>query len=324
MRTRHLGPLEVSAVGLGCMSLASMYGSTDEADAIATVRRALDAGITLFDTADVYGAGTSERLLGRALAGRREEAVIATKFGIVADPADYGRRRVSGRPEHVRRACEASLERLGVDAIDLYYQHRVDLEVPVEETWGAMAELVAAGKVRHLGISEPSADSLRRASSMHPVAAVQSEWSLWARDLEAEIVPLSRELGAGIVAYSPLGRGFLTGGVTSAADLAEGDFRRELPRFRDDNLARNRRLAEAVSAVAREFDVTAAQVALAWLLGRGDDVVPIPGTGKPHRAVENAEAAGLHLGEEVRTRLESVFAEGVAGARYADMAWVER
>lgn len=324
MEMRRLGGLEVSAVGLGCMSLAAMYGPTDERDALAAVRRALDLGVTLLDTADVYGSGRSEELVGRAVRGRRDEAVIATKFGIVADPDDYAKRSISGRPEHVRAACDASLGRLGIDVIDLYYQHRVDADVPVEETWGAMAELVAAGKVRHLGISEPSAASLRRASSVHPVTAVQSEWSLWARDLEAEVAPLARELGAGIVAYSPLGRGFLAGSVRSAADLAPDDFRRELPRFDEENLARNVARADEVAAIAAEGDETPGQLALAWVLSRGEDVVPIPGTSRTARVEENAGAAAMKLAPAMLERLASLFDGTVAGDRYRDMSWVER
>ncbi len=306
------------------MSLAAMYGPTDERDALAAVRRALDLGVTLLDTADVYGSGRSEELVGRAVRGRRDEAVIATKFGIVADPDDYAKRSISGRPEHVRAACDASLGRLGIDVIDLYYQHRVDADVPVEETWGAMAELVAAGKVRHLGISEPSAASLRRASSVHPVTAVQSEWSLWARDLEAEVAPLARELGAGIVAYSPLGRGFLAGSVRSAADLAPDDFRRELPRFDEENLARNVARADEVAAIAAEGDETPGQLALAWVLSRGEDVVPIPGTSRTARVEENAGAAAMKLAPAMLERLASLFDGTVAGDRYRDMSWVER
>jgi aryl-alcohol dehydrogenase-like predicted oxidoreductase len=326
MDLRRLGRLEVSAVGLGCMSLAAMYGPADERDAIAAVQRALDLGVSLLDTADVYGAGRSEELVGRAIAGRRDEAVVATKFGIVAAPDDYSRRRISGRPEHVRAACEASLRRLGIDVIDLYYQHRVDTEVPVEETWGAMAELVAAGKVRHLGISEPSADSLRRAAAVHPVAAVQNEWSLWSRDLESEIVPLARELGAGVVAYSPLGRGFLAGSVRGVDDLAPDDFRRELPRFDAENLDRNRRLADEIAALGEAVGATPGQLALAWVLARGEDVVPIPGTSRAARVEENAAAVEVarDLDRDVLDRLASIFDGTVAGDRYRDMGWVRR
>ena len=322
--SRTLGDgLTVPALGLGCMSLSSMYGTADEHSARAAVDRAIGLGMTLFDTADVYGAGHSERFVGDAIRGRRDDVIIATKFGIVADPDDYGRRRIDGRPAHVRRACDASLERLGIDVVDLYYQHRVDLDVPVEETWGAMAELVAAGKVRHLGISEPSADSLRRAAAVHPVAAVQNEWSLWTRDIEAEILPLCRELGIGVVAYSPLGRGFLTGAVQSPDDLDEGDFRRELPRFEAENLERNRRLVAGIEALAAEKGVTSAQLALAWLLAQGDDVVAIPGTSKPSRVEENAAAADVDLDEEDLSALGGIFAD-VSGARYTDMSWVNR
>lgn len=321
---RRLGQgLEVSAIGLGCMSLASMYGPADEAAALATVHRALDLGVTLLDTADVYGDGRSEELVGRALRGRRDEAVVATKFGIVADP-DYSGRRVNGRPEHVKRACDESLRRLGIDVIDLYYQHRVDLDVPIEETWGAMSELVSAGKVRHLGISEPSPESLRRAAAVHPIAAVQNEWSLWSRDVEAEVLPLCRELGIGVVAYSPLGRGFLTGAVRSVDDLAEGDFRRELPRFEAANLERNRRLVDRVERLAAAREITSAQLALAWVLAQGQDVVPIPGTSRPDRVTENAAAADLTLTGEELAELAAIFEDGVAGERYSDMTWVNR
>ncbi len=321
---RRLGQgLEVSAIGLGCMSLASMYGPADEAAALATVHRALDLGVTLLDTADVYGDGRSEELVGRALRGRRDEAVVATKFGIVADP-DYSGRRVNGRPEHVKRACDESLRRLGIDVIDLYYQHRVDLDVPIEETWGAMSELVSAGKVRHLGISEPSPESLRRAAAVHPIAAVQNEWSLWSRDVEAEVLPLCRELGIGVVAYSPLGRGFLTGAIRSVDDLAEGDFRRELPRFEAANLERNRRLVDRVERLAAAREITSAQLALAWVLAQGQDVVPIPGTSRPDRVTENAAAADLTLTGEELAELAAIFEDGVAGERYSDMTWVNR
>ena len=322
--SRQLGDLPVGAVGLGCMSLASMYGAADEVSATAAVHRAIELGVTMFDTADVYGAGTSERLLGAAVRDRRDDVVIATKFGIVADPEDYSQRTISGHPDHVHRACNASLDRLGVDHIDLYYQHRVAADVPVEETWGAMAELVAAGKVRHLGISEPSAESLRRAAAVHPVAAVQSEWSLWSREVEEEILPLCRELGAGLVAYSPLGRGFLTGTVTSTADLGETDFRRELPRFDDGNLQHNLDLVAQVRAMATDRGVTPAQLALAWLLAQGDDVVPIPGTSKASRVEENVAAVAVELTDDELAAIQAVFADGVAGARYRDMSWVGR
>ncbi len=322
LRTLGAG-LSVGAVGLGCMSLSSMYGPTDDATATAAVDRALELGVTLFDTADVYGDGHSERLLGAAVRHRRDDVVIASKFGIVADPQDYGRRRIDGSPAHVQRAVDASLDRLGVDVIDLWYQHRVATDVPVEETWGAMAQQVAAGKVRHLGISEPSAESLRRAAAVHPVTAVQNEWSLWSRDVETEILPLCRRLGAGLVAYSPLGRGFLTGTVTSTEDLGEGDFRRELPRFDADNLARNRALVARVTDLARGRGVSPAQLSLAWLLGRGPDVVPIPGTSKAHRVEENVGAATIQLSDEETAALDAI-ADDVAGDRYRDMSWVGR
>ncbi len=325
MPHRTLGDgLVVGAVGLGCMSLASMYGRTDDATATAAVDRALELGVTMFDTADVYGAGHSEQVLGAAVRHRREDVVIATKFGIVANPDDYSQRAIDGSPDHVARACEDSLRRLGTDVIDLYYQHRVDLNVPVEETWGAMADLVSAGKVRHLGISEPSADSLRRAAGIHPVAAVQNEWSLWSRDVEAEILPLCRELGIGLVAYSPLGRGFLTGAISSTEDLRDGDFRLELPRFEAANLRLNRVRVAELEVIARQRDVTPAQLALAWLLNRAPDVVPIPGTSRASRVGENVAATSIRLTTDELAGIQAVFDDGVAGDRYGDMSWVSR
>ncbi|MGI8762641.1 MAG: aldo/keto reductase, partial [Ilumatobacteraceae bacterium] len=293
--TRSLGDgLDVSALGLGCMSMSAVYGAGDEDSALATIDRALDLGVTFFDTADVYGATDNERIVGNALRARRDDVVIATKFGIRMDPKSFAR-SVNGRPEYVREACDASLQRLGTDHIDLYYQHRIDTDTPIEETWGAMAELVEAGKVRHLGISEASADSLRRAHAVHPIAALQSEWSLWSRDIEDDIVPTCRELGIGIVPYSPLGRGFLTGDIRTTDDLAEFDFRKDLPRFQGDNFQRNLDLVDEVRTIADNKGVTPAQLALAWLLAQGDDVVPIPGTKRPRRVEENAGAAHLEL-----------------------------
>jgi len=324
MPTRRLGDLSVSAQGLGCMGMSDFYGSAADRDdeaSIATIHRALDLGVSLLDTSDMYGPHTNERLVGRAVAGRRDEVVLATKFGIVRgdDPAS---RSVRGDAAYVRQACDASLARLGVDHIDLYYQHRVDRDTPIEETVGAMAELVAAGKVRHLGLSEASAATLRRANAVHPISALQTEWSLWTRDIEAEILPTARELGVGIVAYSPLGRGFLTGTVTSTADLPEGDFRAVgQPRLAGDNLERNLALVQALRKLADERGVTAAQLALAWVQHRGEDVVPIPGTKKVHYLEQNVAAATITLSDEDLAALEAaVPADAVAGERYSPQA----
>ena len=317
--------LEVSAVGLGCMGMSAWYGETDEAESIATIHRALEIGVTFIDTADVYGAafGDNERLVGRALAGRRDEAVLATKFANALNPD--GSRRIDGRPEYVREAIDASLARLGVDHVDLYYQHRVDASTPIEETVGAMAELVTAGKVRHLGLSEASAATIRRAHAVHPIAALQSEYSLWTRDLEGEILDTCRELGIGLVSYSPLGRGFLAGRFVSADELEDGDFRRTNPRFTGDNLEQNRRLAERVRELAAAKGVTAAQYALAWVLSRGTDVVPIPGTKRRSYLEENAGAVEVELSAEELALLEEEFPRGVAaGDRYGDMSTVNR
>ncbi|MEJ7725234.1 MAG: aldo/keto reductase [Ilumatobacteraceae bacterium] len=323
--TRSLGDgLDVSALGLGCMSMSAVYGAGDEDSALATIDRALDLGVTFFDTADVYGATDNERIVGNALRARRDDVVIATKFGIRMDPKTFAR-SVNGRPEYVREACDASLQRLGTDHIDLYYQHRIDTDTPIEETWGAMAELVEAGKVRHLGISEASADSLRRAHAVHPIAALQSEWSLWSRDIEDDIVPTCRELGIGIVPYSPLGRGFLTGDIRTTDDLAEFDFRKDLPRFQGDNFQRNLDLVDEVRTIADNKGVTPAQLALAWLLAQGDDVVPIPGTKRPRRVEENAGAAHLELTDADLAQIEEVSPAGAAaGDRTSDLSWVNR
>jgi len=323
--TRSLGDgLDVSALGLGCMSMSAVYGAGDEDSALATIDRALDLGVTFFDTADVYGATDNERIVGNALRARRDDVVIATKFGIRMDPKTFAR-SVNGRPEYVREACDASLQRLGTDHIDLYYQHRIDTDTPIEETWGAMAELVEAGKVRHLGISEASADSLRRAHAVHPIAALQSEWSLWSRDIEDDIVPTCRELGIGIVPYSPLGRGFLTGDIRTTDDLAEFDFRKDLPRFQGDNFQRNLDLVDEVRTIADNKGVTPAQLALAWLLAQGDDVVPIPGTKRPRRVEENAGAAHLELNDADLAQIEEVSPAGAAaGDRTSDLSWVNR
>ncbi|PRY43765.1 aldo/keto reductase [Umezawaea tangerina] len=291
MTTRFLGPLEVGPQGLGCMGMSQSYGKGDDVESIATIHRALELGVTLLDTADMYGSGANEELVGRAVADRRDQVVLATKFGFTRMPD----RPVRGDAEYVRQACDASLRRLGVDHVDLYYQHRVDPDVPIEETVGAMAELVGQGKVRHLGLSEAGAATIRRAHAVHPIAALQSEWSLWTRDVEPEIAPTCVELGIGIVPFSPLGRGLLTGAVTSLDDLAEDDMRRGLPRFEQANLARNMAGVAALRALAEDRGVTAGQLALAWVQHRGSTVVPIPGTKRRRYLEENVAAASLEL-----------------------------
>ncbi|GHF30543.1 aldo/keto reductase [Amycolatopsis deserti] len=313
--TRKLGELEVGAQGLGCMGMSHGYGvRDDDAESIATIHRALELGVTLLDTANVYGTGANEELVGRAIAGRRDQVVLATKFGIVLGAEGQ---QVRGDAAYVRQCLEESLRRLNVDHIDLYYQHRVDPDVPVEETWGALSELVAEGKVRHLGISEASADTIRRAYAVHPVTALQSEWSLWTRGIEDEIVPTCRELGIGIVPFSPLGRGFLTGSITKAAELPADDMRRNLPRFAEGNLDRNLRIVEALRKLAAEKGVTAGQLALAWVQHQGADVVPIPGTKRRTYLAENVAAATLELSEEdIRSIEAAVPADAVAGERY--------
>jgi aryl-alcohol dehydrogenase-like predicted oxidoreductase len=311
----------VSAQGLGCMGMSFAYGTPDAAEATATIHRALELGITLLDTADIYGFGENEQLVGKAIAGRRDDVVLATKFGIFIDPEGRDVRGVRGDPEYVHRACDASLGRLGVDHVDLYYQHRPDTDVPIEETVGAMTELVDAGKVRHLGLSEASADTVRRAAAVHPIAALQTEWSLFSRDIEAEIVPTCRELGIGLVPYSPLGRGLLTGTVSSLDELQGDDFRRTQPRFQGDNLERNLELVAVVREIAATRNATAGQVALAWLQAQGDDVVPIPGTKRRTYLEENVAALGLELSPDDIARLEGLTP---VGARYADSGWVNR
>jgi aryl-alcohol dehydrogenase-like predicted oxidoreductase len=321
MKTRTLGSkskLEVSALGLGCMGMSDFYGPASEDEAIATIHEALDRGVTLLDTADIYGPFTNERLVGRALAGRRDGVVLATKFGNVRkeDGTFVG---IDGRPEYVRQACDASLKRLGVDHIDLYYQHRVDRQTPIEETVGAMAELVRAGKVRHLGLSEASAATIRRAHAVHPITALQTEYSLWTRDPEDEIFPTIRELGIGFVPYSPLGRGFLTGRFRSAADFAEGDFRASNPRMSGENLGKNVALADRVKELAAEKKVTPGQLALAWVLAQGDDIVPIPGTTKRTHLGENLAAVDVQLSAADLARLGAAFPKNVAaGERYPE------
>lgn len=313
--TRHLGELAVSSQGLGCMGMSHGYGASDDATSVATLRHALDLGVTLLDTSDYYGAGHNERLVGRAVAGHRDEAVIATKFGFANQLGEAVRLR--GDAAYVRQACEASLRRLGVDHIDLYYQHRVDPDVPIEETVGAMAELVAEGKVRFLGLSEASARTLRRAHAVHPISALQSEWSLWTRELEDEIAPVCRELGIGLVPFSPLGRGFLTGRYTSVEGMAPSDLRRGQPRFADGNLERNLAIVAHLEELAAARGVTAGQLALAWVHHRGGDVVPIPGTRRRTYLEENVAALGLTLSPGELAAIEAAAPRGaVAGTRY--------
>ena len=325
--TRVLGSagaaLTVSTLGLGCMGMSEFYGSTDETEATATIHRALDLGVSLLDTADMYGPFTNERLVGRAIAGRRDEVVLATKFGNVRNPENPSDRRIDGRPEYVRSACDASLQRLGVDHIDLYYQHRVDRSVPIEETVGAMADLVGAGKVRFLGLSEAAPATIRRAHEVHPITALQTEYSLWTRDLEADILPVLRELGIGLVPYSPLGRGFLTGTITSPDDLAADDFRRSNPRFVGDALQANLTIVDAVRTVAQQQGATPGQIALAWVLAQGDDVVPIPGTKRVAYLEENVAAAAVELSAAALEQLDLAVPVPV-GERYPDMGSIDR
>ena len=301
------------------MGMTHAYGQGDERSGLETIDRALELGVTLLDTAEIYGPHTNEQLVGRAIAGRRDEVEIATKFGFAIDPDSPWARRVDGSPENVRRACEGSLRRLGVDHIDLYYQHRVDPDVPIEETVGAMAELVEAGKVRYIGLSEPAADTIRRAHATHPLTAVQSEYSLWTRDPEDEVLPTLRELGIGLVAYSPLGRGFLTGQIRSIDDLADDDWRRTNPRFQEQALRENMQLADRVRELADQLEITPAQVALAWVMAKGADIVPIPGTKRRGYLEENVAATEVELSDqEIATLDQSVSPEAVSGGRYAD------
>lgn len=322
MKTRRLGSqgLVVSEIGLGCMGMSEFYGTADENESIATIHRALELGVTFLDTADMYGPFTNEMLVGKAIRGRRDEVVLATKFGNERLP-DGTRVGINGRPEYVRSACDASLQRLGTDHIDLYYQHRVDTTVPIEETVGAMADLVRQGKVRYLGLSEAAPNTIRRAHATHPITALQTEYSLWSRDPEDEILPAVRQLGIGFVPYSPLGRGFLTGRFQRFEDLPEGDFRRNSPRFQGENFQKNLQLLDRVRAIAAEKGVTPGQLALAWLLAQGEDIVPIPGTKHRRYVEENVAAVDIKLTSEDLRRIDEVAPkDAAAGERYPEAA----
>ena len=318
MQTRKLGGLAVSAIGLGCMGMSAFYGPRDEKESLATIDRSLELGCNFLDTADVYGPHTNEELVGKAIKGRRDKFVIATKFAIVIGPGPNAR-SISGKPEYVKSACDASLKRLGIDTIDLYYQHRVDPKTPIEDTVGAMAELVKQGKIRYLGLSEASANTLRRACKVHQITALQSEYSLWTRDPEDEILPACRELGIGLVAYSPLGRGFLTGQIKKFEDLAADDYRRFSPRFQGDNFGKNLVLVARVEAIAKEKGCTAGQLALAWVMAQGEDIVPIPGTKRRRYLEENLGALEVKLTAAELKRIDEVAPKGVAaGLRYPE------
>jgi aryl-alcohol dehydrogenase-like predicted oxidoreductase len=319
MQTRTLGLKgpSVSALGLGCMGMSEFYGEGDDDESIATIHRALELGVNFLDTSDVYGPHTNEVLVGRAIADRRDQVVLATKFGIVRDPDNPRSRGVNGRPEYVKQAADASLKRLGTDYIDLYYQHRVDPDTPIEETVGALAELVQEGKIRHIGLSEAGPDTLRRANAVHQITALQTEYSLWARDPEDEILPTCRELGIGFVAYAPLGRGFLTGAIKSVDDLAQDDFRRYAPRFVGENFERNLALVTKIEELAADKAVTPAQLALAWVLAQGEDIVPIPGTKRRERLEENAAAADVVLSDDELREIADALPQAV-GQRYAE------
>ncbi|MBD1909246.1 MULTISPECIES: aldo/keto reductase [unclassified Leptolyngbya] len=326
MKKRALGNqgLTVSELGLGCMGMSEFYSGRDEEEAIATLHHALDLGVTFLDTADMYGPFTNEQLVGKAIKDRREQVILATKFGNVRTE-DGGWGGINGRPEYVRQACDASLKRLGVETIDLYYQHRVDPTVPIEETVGEMAELVQQGKVRYLGLSEAAPATIRRAHAVHPISALQTEYSLWSRDPEDEILPTVRELGIGFVPYSPLGRGFLSGAITKPEDLAADDYRRNSPRFQGENFYKNLQLVEQVKAIAQEKGATSSQLALAWLMAQGNDIVPIPGTKRRQYLEENVAATGIVLTADDLERINAVAPKGVtAGDRYSDMSTVNR
>jgi aryl-alcohol dehydrogenase-like predicted oxidoreductase len=321
IKTRRLGSqgLQTSALGLGCMGMSEFYGPSNEKESIATIHRALELGVTMLDTADMYGPFKNEELVGRAIKGKRDQVVLATKFGNVRDARDPTKRSINGKPEYVRQACEASLKRLAVDSIDLYYQHRVDKNTPIEDTVGAMADLVREGKVRYIGLSEASIATIRRAHAVHPISAVQTEYSLWTRDPEDGLLDALRMLGIGFVAYSPLGRGFLTGQIKRVEDLAADDFRRQNPRFQGANFQKNLELVAKVDEIAKEQECTPAQLALAWVLAQGDDIVPIPGTRHPARVEENVGASKIVLSENDLRRIDLVAPKGAAaGERYAE------
>jgi aryl-alcohol dehydrogenase-like predicted oxidoreductase len=325
MKLRKLGELEVSAIGLGCMGMSAFYGSHDDNKSVKVIQYALDQGVTLLDTADMYGPWTNEELVGKAIKGRRDQVVLATKFGNEVDDSGQRTGRINGKPEYIRKSIEGSLKRLGVDYIDLYYQHRVDPDTPVEETIDAMAELVKEGKVRYIGMSEAAPETIRRAAKVHKITALQTEYSLWSRDPEDEILQTIRELGIGFVAYSPLGRGFLTGQIKSLDDFEEGDFRRNNPRFMGENFRQNLELVDRVKAIATEKNCTPGQLALAWLLAQGDDIVPIPGTRHTEYLQENIDAVDIELTDEDLQGLNEAAPKGAtAGERYPDMSTVNR